>query len=324
MKKIYSLIFIFSVSVLAVNAQESITGLTATPVKKNFTKGVSPMSIDTLWPASFTPNAMMCDTHLVFYNLQAPASGYAFGNNSLPEIECAQKYYSSGTVSKVIVLYGTKAGTTGSTSVKLYSVDGTTKGPSATVLGTSAVVTTGNVSTAGFTDYMFSPAVTVATSFVASVVFPTTTGDTVAVASTVLGCATADSLSWENFPSFGGWKSTKVAFGPANNLELCIFPVVNTTNGITEFPSSMGLTLMGSYPNPAKDQTTIRYNIANSTSVAVTVFDLTGRVISQTSEKLTAGTHELKVDLKNIPSGNYYYSVKTDETRLTSEFSVVK
>ncbi|HCS20613.1 MAG TPA: hypothetical protein DIW47_08635, partial [Bacteroidetes bacterium] len=84
------------------------------------------------------------------------------------------------------------------------------------------------------------------------------------------------------------------------------------------------LTLMGAYPNPAKDFTNISYTIMEQATVSVNVFDLTGRVILNSSQPLSAGTHNIKVSLKDIPAGNYYYTITTGDARLTSKFVVAK
>ena len=82
--------------------------------------------------------------------------------------------------------------------------------------------------------------------------------------------------------------------------------------------------MLGAYPNPAQDFTNIRYRIDEPTNVSVEVFDLTGRVIEHSSEKLTAGTHDIKISLQGVSAGNYYYTIKTKNSQLTSKFAVTK
>ena len=158
MKKIYTTLLIFSAAAVSAFGQEKISGtVNAVSVSTHSiltSENPTVMAIDTLWPPSFGM-PFQCDTAAVYYNWQAPATGYVFGNNSYGELECAQKYYATGTVNEVLVWYGDAMGTTGSTTVKLYSINPTKKGPSATVLGTSAAVTTGSISTTLFTSYIF-------------------------------------------------------------------------------------------------------------------------------------------------------------------------
>lgn len=323
MKKIYAVAFLLMSGLFcSLSAQNSVAVGAGIPVTKPTVSVISTqMVVDTLEPGSWGM-PYQCDTAFVYYNLLAPASGFAFGNNSYGEIECAQKYYATGTVSEVLVWYAYKTGTTGTTSAKIYSISPTTKGPM-TVLGTSSnTVTTGSILTTPYTAYTFSPPVAVAISFAVASVFPTTAGDTVAVVSTKLGCSTPDSLSWANAAAFGGWDHVKGLFGV--NLDLVILPIADVGAGINEYPSSNGLTLMGAYPNPANDFTNIRYNIKEQTNVSIEVFDLNGRVILNSSEQFSAGTHDIKISLKDISVGNYYYTIKTGDAQLTSKFVVAK
>jgi hypothetical protein len=327
MKKLYSLL-IFSVAVASASFGQTISsGYVGTPVSAAVLKHGTPsvMSPDTLMPPSFGM-PVQCDSAPKLYNWQAPASGYVFGNSSYGEIECAQKYYGNGTVDEVLVWIGYTTGATGSTTAKIYTIDPTTKGPSSTVSGTSLPVLISAISTSALTSYSFAPTVAVTNEFACALVFPTTTGDTVAVVSTAIGCATADSLSWMNFPAFGGWLATVQAIQGNPNADLYIMPVgtlVGSATGVNEY-SANGLALTGAYPNPANEFTNITYRIDEASSVNVNVFDLTGRVVLNSTEQLSKGTHEIKVSLKNVPAGNYYYTVTTATSKLTSKFSVVK
>lgn len=327
MKKLFTLSLLVAGIAYSANAQLKISGTNPVPVNniQKHSSAPSPLVIDTLMPSSI---GSPCDTGWVYYSVDAVSpndSGYAFGNNVYGETECAQRYLTSGNVQQVLVLYGKVAGTTGSTTVKIYSVNASTKKPQ-TVLGTSTPILTGALTTTTYVAYSFSSPVTVTNEFSAAVVFPTTAGDTVAVASTLMGCFSNDSLSWENFPAFGGWYSTPMAFSypynPNMNLDLIIFPVVDVSIGLNEYPSSGSLTLLGAYPNPASDFTNIRYRTDEPSEVSVRVFDISGRGIKESTEKLNAGVHELKVNVKLLPAGNYYYTIKTGSGILTSKFTV--
>lgn len=88
---------------------------------------------------------------------------------------------------------------------------------------------------------------------------------------------------------------------------------------------SMGLTLKGSYPNPAQEFTIIRYNVMEASAVSVQVYNLMGQPVQQSlAEKVSAGNHEMKISTKDFPAGNYFYTVKTEQTQLTGRFAVIK
>lgn len=324
MKKIYTVItlfmpFLFQAAVAQTNLS---VGESQPVVLHHVIKGSnSVLANDTLVPPSFGM-PLQCDTAPKLYSWSSPATGHVWGNNSYGETECAQKYYASGSVTEVLVWIGSVKGAGGgSTSANIYSIDGTTKGPSS-IIGTSPVVMTSNIVTNAFTSYLFSSPVTVNTEFAITLVFPTSTGDSVAVVSTPIGCSTTDSLCWMNFPTIG-WKSIVATTTSHVNADLWMFPVGTGLAGVNEY-SANGLSLLGAYPNPAKDFTSLQYRIDKPGTVAVTVFDLTGRVILNSSETLTAGTHDIKISLKDLSAGNYYYTVKTEGSQLTSKFAVTK
>lgn len=77
--------------------------------------------------------------------------------------------------------------------------------------------------------------------------------------------------------------------------------------------------LMQNYPNPFNPSTIINYTIAakngSSEFVSLKIFDVLGREVSTLVNKVqTSGNYTVKFDSKNnsIPSGVYFYELKTD------------
>lgn len=331
MKKIYTLFtFLAPFAICTAQSQLPVKNLNLVAVEATSEKSAlsSLVILDTLKPASFTMACFTSDpTPLVYYTLGA--AGYLAGNNSYGETECAQSYpfTGSGTISTVLVRYGKKAGVSGTTSAKIYAVDATTKLPT-TVMGTSGIITISNIPATGYTSYTFAAPVTVTAEFAVAAILPIpAAGDSVAVVSTKQGCAT-NNLSSLNIPQFGGWNTIADLITsdsiPDTSIDLTIRPVVNTVGGIGEYPSSNGLTLKGTYPNPANDFANIQYHISTPSVVSVEVFDLAGRVLQQSSEQLSSGNHQVKLSLKDIAPGNYYYTIKTEAAELTSKFVVIQ
>lgn len=336
MKKLYTTFFIITLSIAAF-AQISISqeGMVAKPspvvscqVSKNsFTP--SPMVIDTMWPPSFG-SPFMCDTALVYYWLSAPHQGYLTGNNLILGVvsstEIGQRYSFSGmgSITEVLVWYGYINGTAGSTSVNVYSV-ASNKNPG-TLLGTSTAVQLSALTTTAVASYTFPSPVSVTSDFYVNVTLPSN-GDTVAIASTMVGCNIPDSIAGMHLTLVGWYNYMELIDGAAPSdsaLEVFIIPVLNNTTGTNEIASNNGLTLKGAFPNPATEVTHIMYNISEESEVSVSVFDLSGKIIYASSENKSAGNHELKLSLKNIPAGNYYYTIKTNSAKLTSKFSVIR
>jgi len=66
------------------------------------------------------------------------------------------------------------------------------------------------------------------------------------------------------------------------------------------------------YPNPFNPSTTIQYTLNESTQVKLTVYDRLGReVVTLVDESQTAGTYTVQFDAANLPSGTYFYRIKT-------------
>jgi hypothetical protein len=80
----------------------------------------------------------------------------------------------------------------------------------------------------------------------------------------------------------------------------------------TEIPSSYSL--FQNYPNPFNNQTTIRYDLPKRCFVSVKVYDLLGRVISiLVDEEKLEGKYTINFNSNNLPSGIYFYELKTNE-----------
>ncbi|MCF8451442.1 MAG: T9SS type A sorting domain-containing protein [Taibaiella sp.] len=96
-----------------------------------------------------------------------------------------------------------------------------------------------------------------------------------------------------------------------NNL--AIFPIVVTgaPTGITSV-FGKGLTLFGASPNPATNNTSISFSVAERSSVSVCIADINGRiVIADNAGELEAGKHTISVSTDALPAGDYIYLVRT-------------
>ncbi|GAB4292990.1 MAG: hypothetical protein Kow0068_18140 [Marinilabiliales bacterium] len=79
------------------------------------------------------------------------------------------------------------------------------------------------------------------------------------------------------------------------------------------------------YPNPFSDFTYVDVNTDKSSDITLIVNDLTGKtVFSMTKENAPAGKHRITMDAKDLDSGVYYYTVKTNEFEITRRMVVVK
>ncbi|MBL8016727.1 MAG: T9SS type A sorting domain-containing protein [Ignavibacteria bacterium] len=68
------------------------------------------------------------------------------------------------------------------------------------------------------------------------------------------------------------------------------------------------------YPNPFNPETKITYTLKNSTSVKITVYDRLGReVVVLVDESQNEGEHSVTFNAASLPSGVYFYRIKTPE-----------
>jgi photosystem II stability/assembly factor-like uncharacterized protein len=95
--------------------------------------------------------------------------------------------------------------------------------------------------------------------------------------------------------------------------------VTHTEETVSEF------TLHQNFPNPFNPVTSIKFQLAKSVIVKLVVYDITGREIAElVNRQLSSGTHEVKWDAFEFPSGIYYYKVSADEFTETKKMILVK
>ena len=81
----------------------------------------------------------------------------------------------------------------------------------------------------------------------------------------------------------------------------------NLTNDLV--PSEFYLSQ--NYPNPFKEETSIKYCLPEKTLAELTIFNSNGEKIKELIHKvLNAGTYETILDAKDLTDGFYYYQLK--------------
>lgn len=83
---------------------------------------------------------------------------------------------------------------------------------------------------------------------------------------------------------------------------------------------------LSSYPNPAISQTTIIFDLPNqATKVALSLVDAQGKQVwKKTYNKLEAGANKLDMDLRNLPNGQYFYTLEIDGVQTTKSLVISK
>ena len=80
------------------------------------------------------------------------------------------------------------------------------------------------------------------------------------------------------------------------------------------------------YPNPFNATTTIRYDLPQTSTVTLTVYNIVGQKVAQPilSSRMSAGTHSLEYDASSLSSGLYFYQLETDKQLLSRKMMLLK
>jgi hypothetical protein len=91
----------------------------------------------------------------------------------------------------------------------------------------------------------------------------------------------------------------------------------------TEVPQSYAL--YQNFPNPFNPSTTIRFDLARSSDVRITIYDITGRQVDLISGKaLRPGKYELDWNAGSLSSGVYFYTLSASDFVQTRKMILVK
>ena len=99
---------------------------------------------------------------------------------------------------------------------------------------------------------------------------------------------------------------------------------------VTEVESEIGnvpgtYTLSQNYPNPFNPNTRIKYSIPKSSQVTLKIFNTLGEEIKTlVNEEKPVGIYELTWNAANLPSGVYFYQLKTGEYINTKKMVLLK
>ena len=83
--------------------------------------------------------------------------------------------------------------------------------------------------------------------------------------------------------------------------------------------------LFQNYPNPFNPKSNIKFQIAKSGDVKLTVFDVLGREVAVlVNKELYPGTYEVEFDGSNYPSGVYFYKLDAGDFTQTKKMVLIK
>ncbi|MCC5942505.1 MAG: BspA family leucine-rich repeat surface protein [Balneolaceae bacterium] len=114
--------------------------------------------------------------------------------------------------------------------------------------------------------------------------------------------------------------------GKWTDEEVPRFELILTTQELEVFgdlPST--ITLNQNYPNPFNPTTVISYELPQTEQVRLDVFDMTGRhVVTLAEGQVSAGSHTVTFDARNLSSGVYMYRLVAGGTVMTRQLTLIK
>ncbi len=79
------------------------------------------------------------------------------------------------------------------------------------------------------------------------------------------------------------------------------------------------------YPNPITNEATVDVNLNEASKIAITVYDITGKVIANIfSGEMNSGSNTIKINTSNLPSGIYYASIISENSKKNLKMVVIK
>lgn len=79
------------------------------------------------------------------------------------------------------------------------------------------------------------------------------------------------------------------------------------------------------YPNPFNPSTTIQFGLPVNSRVSLTLYDILGRkVTTLIDEELQAGNHDVILNASGLPSGLYFYRLRTNSFVKTKKLTLLK
>jgi len=110
-------------------------------------------------------------------------------------------------------------------------------------------------------------------------------------------------------------------------LNSCIFMEYAFLLGINNLSSTIPdkFALKQNYPNPFNPSTVIRFQLSVAGNASLKVYDLLGREITTlVNESLQPGTYEVRFDAKELSSGIYLYTLRTDNFSETKKMVLIR
>jgi len=79
------------------------------------------------------------------------------------------------------------------------------------------------------------------------------------------------------------------------------------------------------YPNPFNPVTNIEFLLTNDTKVVLTIYNVLGEKLFEVlNQNMNAGLHTIQFNAKSLPSGIYFYELKTGNKNDVMKMTLLK
>jgi len=104
------------------------------------------------------------------------------------------------------------------------------------------------------------------------------------------------------------------AIGQSGDINLRVRILTNTTTNIDNpVYVKEKFSLAQNYPNPFNPQTTIHYQLPESSKVTLSVYDINGRLVrTLVKQQKNAGQYSVLFNANELASGVYFYKLSTE------------
>jgi len=93
--------------------------------------------------------------------------------------------------------------------------------------------------------------------------------------------------------------------------------------GVAEINSSLNKVSL--YPNPARENTSLSYSLANASQVNISIYSVDGRCVSNVfNGEQSMGTHNLNIAVSNLQAGIYLLKIEANGAQTIKKLVVVK
>lgn len=101
--------------------------------------------------------------------------------------------------------------------------------------------------------------------------------------------------------------------------------VVITSTGINNTTTPVNFSLSQNYPNPFNPLTRIKYSVAKTSLVKLTVYDVTGNKIAvPVNQRQEAGNYAIDFDGSELSSGTYFYKIEAGDFSFVKKMFLIK